>query len=116
MLKSMCISSQFHAKQGAGVIWSIKLLLQGQPVKCGSGSHLGVQKEKANTLPCGNMASREDGVGGGWSAEDLGQNLKLLSLAVEEDRIGEQVFVLYNGKQHRRLSFIQDCDAFPAPN
>ena len=55
-------------------------------------------------------------MGGGWSAEDLGQNLKLFSLAVEEDRIGEQVFVLYNGKQHRRLSFIQDCDAFPAPN
>lgn len=80
----------------------IKLLLQGQPVKCGSGSHPGVQKQEVNTLPCGNMASREDGTGGGWSAVDLGQNLKLLSLAIEEDRIGEQVFVLYNGKQHRR--------------
>lgn len=98
MLTSMCISSQFHAKQGAGVIWGIKLLLQGQPVKCGNGSHPGVQKEKANTLPCGNMASREDGMGGGWSAVDPGQNLKLLYLAVEEDRIGEQVFVLIQWK------------------
>ena len=49
------------------------------------------------------MASREDGMGGGWSAVDLGQGLKLLSLVVVEDRIGDQVFVLYNRKQHRRI-------------
>ena len=40
---------------------------------------------------------------GGWSAVDLGQGLKLLSLVVVEDRIGEQVFVLYIREQHRRI-------------